>query len=188
MSDISLRFSFSKKVATGTGTMARISRLNSFCASSSTNLNIDRARDRVPRMVPCPLQRGHVRDIVSSRDGRSLCRDISNKPKREIRPTCTRARSTSRASRILFSTSFWWRLFSISIKSITISPPTSRKRNWRAISSAASLLVLNAVSSISPPLVARAELISIETKASVISITIDPPEGKLTSRQKAVSI
>ena len=64
----------------------------------------------------------------------------------------------------------------------------SRKRNWRAISSAASQLVVVAVSSMSAPLVARAELISIETKASVGSITIEPPEGNLTSRWKAVSI
>ena len=79
-------------------------------------------------------------------------------------------------------------MLSISIKSITIRPPTSRKRNWRAISSAASLLVLKAVSSISPPFVARAELISTETIASVMSITIEPPEGRVTSRQNAVSI
>ena len=68
------------------------------------------------------------------------------------------------------------------MKSITTKPPRSRKRNWRAISSAASKLVLNAVSSISPPRVARAELISIDVSASVGSITIEPPEGKRTSR------
>ena len=64
----------------------------------------------------------------------------------------------------------------------------SRKRNWRAISSAASQLVVVAVSSMSAPFVARAELISIETSASVGSITIEPPDGNLTSRWKAVSI
>ena len=68
------------------------------------------------------------------------------------------------------------------MKSITTKPPKSRKRNWRATSSAASKLVLNAVSSISLPFVARAELISIEVIASVGSITIEPPEGKRTSR------
>ena len=76
----------------------------------------------------------------------------------------------------------------MSIKSITMSPPTSRNLSWRPISSAASLFVLNAVSSMSLPLVALAELMSIETIASVISITIDPPDGSVTSRQKAVSI
>ena len=68
------------------------------------------------------------------------------------------------------------------MKSITIRPPISRKRNWRAISSAASKLVCKAVSSISPPFVALAELMSMATSASVTSITIDPPEGKCTSR------
>ena len=74
------------------------------------------------------------------------------------------------------------------MKSITTNPPISRRRNWRAISSAASQLVVVAVSSMSAPLVARAELISIETSASVGSITIEPPEGSLTSRWNAVSI
>ena len=64
----------------------------------------------------------------------------------------------------------------------------SRRRNWRAISSAASRLVCSAVSSMSWPLVARAELMSIDTSASVGSITIEPPEGSLTSRWYAVSI
>ncbi len=65
---------------------------------------------------------------------------------------------------------------------MTTKPPKSRKRNCRAISSAASKLVLKAVSSISLPFVARAELISIDVIASVGSITIEPPEGNLTSR------
>ena len=40
------------------------------------------------------------------------------------------------------------------------------------------MLVAKAVDSISLPLVDLAELTSIETIASVGSITIDPPEGK----------
>ena len=103
------------------------------------------------------------------------------RPKREIFPTCTLALSISRASRILSSISLWCLVFNISIKSITISPPTSRNLSCRAISSAACLFVEKAVSSMSPPFVAREELISIETSASVTSITIDPPEANLTS-------
>lgn len=38
-------------------------------------------------------------------------------------------------------------------------------------------LVLNAVSSISPPRVARAELISMAVNASVLSMTMEPPEA-----------
>jgi hypothetical protein len=37
-------------------------------------------------------------------------------------------------------------------------------------------------------LVAREELMSIDTSASVGSITIEPPEGSFTSRWYAVSI
>ena len=40
----------------------------------------------------------------------------------------------------------------------------------------------------SPPRVARAELTSIETSASVWSITIAPPDGRVTVRENAVSI
>jgi len=74
------------------------------------------------------------------------------------------------------------------MKSITIKPPKSRKRNWRAISSAASKLVLSAVSSMSPPRVERDELMSIAVNASVTSMTIEPPDGKRTSRWNADSI
>ena len=76
----------------------------------------------------------------------------------------------------------------MSMKSITTKPPKSRNRICRATSSAASILVLNAVSSMSDPRVARAEFTSIETRASVWSITIAPPLGKLTDRANAVSI
>ena len=76
----------------------------------------------------------------------------------------------------------------MSMKSMTMRPPASRMRNWRAISTAASQLVLNAVSSMSLPLVALAELMSIAVRASVWSITIEPPEGRRTVRSKACSI
>ena len=63
------------------------------------------------------------------------------------------------------------------MKSMTMSPPISRSLSCLPISSAASRFVFNAVSSISEPRVARAELISIETRASVGSITTEPPDG-----------
>ena len=74
------------------------------------------------------------------------------------------------------------------MKSITTRPPRSRRRSWRATSSAASRLVWNAVSSMSPPLVARAELTSIAVSASVWSMTSAPPEGRRTVRSYAFSI
>ena len=149
---------------------------------------MDSARDLVSRMVPWPVQRGQTIALVSPREGRRRWRDISSRPKREILPTWTLARSIARASRTRFSTARWFRADNMSIKSITTSPPMSRRRNCRAISSAASRLVFRAVSSISPPRVARAELISMEIRASVGSITMDPPDGRRTSRWKAVSI
>ena len=59
-----------------------------------------------------------------------------------------------------------------------MSPPKSLNLSCLAISFAASMLVAKAVDSISLPLVDLAELTSIETIASVGSITIEPPEGK----------
>ncbi len=71
---------------------------------------------------------------------------------------------------------------------MTISPPRSRRRIWRAISSAASRLVRSAVSSMALPRVARAELTSTATRASVWSMTMAPPDGRFTVREYAVSI
>ncbi len=61
-------------------------------------------------------------------------------------------------------------------------------RSWRAISTAASQFVLNAVSSMSLPLVAFDELMSMAVSASVWSITIEPPDGRRTVRSNAFSI
>ena len=71
----------------------------------------------------------------------------------------------------------------MSIRSMTINPPRSRILNWRASSSTASRLVCSAVSSISEPFVARAELTSMLTSASVWSITNEPPEVRFTFRE-----
>ena len=60
---------------------------------------------------------------------------------------------------------------------MTIRPPKSLNLSCLATSLDASMLVAKAVDSISFPFVERAELTSIETIASVGSMTIDPPEG-----------
>ena len=70
----------------------------------------------------------------------------------------------------------------MSIKSITIKPPRSLNLNCLATSFAASIFVAKAVDSISLPFVDLAELTSIETIASVGSMTIDPPDGSDISR------
>ena len=56
----------------------------------------------------------------------------------------------------------------MSMKSITIRPPRSRRRIWRATSSAASRLVRVAVSSMSPPLMARAEFVVHHQRFGVV--------------------
>ncbi|MNT17079.1 hypothetical protein D3C72_1522120 [compost metagenome] len=155
----------------------------SFIASSWMMRSTCRADDSVSRMWPVPLQRGQVMCEPSDSEGRRRWRDSSIRPKRLILPICTRARSWRRASFRRVSTSFWALLDSMSMKSITIRPPRSRRRSWRAISSAASRLVRSAVSSMSAPLVARAEFTSTETSASVWSITMAPPEGSMTMRE-----
>ena len=94
-----------QEVATETGTIAR-TLLNSFCASSSIRRKL--TTPGIGYREWClALQRGQTLDMVSSREGRRRCRDISSRPNREIRPTWTRARSIFSASRVLFSTSFW---------------------------------------------------------------------------------
>ena len=136
----------------------------------------------VSRTWPEPPQRGQGMEAPSLKAGRKRWRLISIKPNLLMVPNCTRARSWRNASRKRFSTSRRFFDSSMSMKSMTIKPPKSRKRIWRATSSAASKLVRVAVSSMSPPLMARAELTSTDTKASVWSITIAPPDGRLTVR------
>ena len=76
----------------------------------------------------------------------------------------------------------------MSMKSITTSPPRSRSRICRAISRAASMFALNAVSSTVPSCVILLELTSTAVSASVTSKTTAPPEGSATRRRKMFSI
>ncbi|MCY1230173.1 hypothetical protein D9M72_425790 [compost metagenome] len=84
-----------------------------------------------------------------------------------MRPTWMRARSFFRQSFSFFSTARLLRFSSMSMKSMTTRPARSRRRSWRATSSAASRFVCSAVSSIECSRVERPELTSIETSASV---------------------
>ena len=76
-----------------------------------------------------PLQRGQLMCAVSSSEGCSRWRDSSIRPKREILPICTRARSKRSASRRRFSTSRWFLCDSMSMKSMTIRPRSRRRRS-----------------------------------------------------------
>ena len=67
------------------------------------------------------------------------------------------------------------------------TPPRSRRRSWRAISSTASWLVWYAFVSLSRALRERPEFTSIATSASAWSMTSAPPDGSGTSRAWIVS-
>ena len=66
------------------------------------------------------------------------------------------------------------------MKSITTKPPKSLNLSCLAISFAASRFVFNAVFSIFLSVVFFPELTSIATSASVVFITIEPPELSFT--------
>ncbi len=119
-----------------------------------------------------PWQCGQPLVVASIMPGRSRWRDISSRPNAEMRPTWMRARSVLSLSLSFFSTAALLRRSSMSMKSMTMRPARSRRRIWRAASSAASMLVLSAVSSIEDSRVARPEFTSIATSASVTSITM----------------
>ena len=70
----------------------------------------------------------------------------------------------------------------MSIKSITTRPPKSLNLNCLATSTAASKLVFKAVLSIFLSDVFFPELTSIATNASVVFITIEPPDSNFTLR------
>ena len=117
------------KVAISTGAKAMTSPVCSLCASSSTKRMMESASEAVSRMVPWPWHIGQTWLVDSSKDGRSRWRDISKRPKREMRENWMRARSWRQASRMRFSISRWFFCGVMSIKSMTTKPPTSRSRN-----------------------------------------------------------
>ena len=109
-------------------------------------------------------------------------RVISTMPNSLISVTVDLARSLARCC--LSRSSISRRCFDarMSMRSLTITPPRSRRRSWRAISSTASWLVWYALVSLSRALRERPEFTSMATSASVWSITSAPPEGSGTSR------
>ena len=139
--------------------------------SSSTARSTCSAALSVLRMVPVPVQCGQVTKLVSARDGRRRCRLISSRPKWLMEPSWMRARSFFSASFSFFSTAALLRRLSMSMKSMTINPARSRRRNCRAASSAASMLVRSAVSSMPRSRVLRPEFTSMATSASVWLMT-----------------
>ena len=157
--------------ATSRFMLIRSSSILPLAASSSTTRSICSAAVSTERTRPVPSQCGQTDVIDSLKLRRSLCRDISRRPKWLIDPIWMRARSLRMASFMRRSTACWFRFSSMSMKSTTISPERSRSRSWRASSSAASRFVFSAVSSMLRSRVERPEFTSMATSASVWLIT-----------------
>ena len=115
-------------------------------------------------------------------------RVISSKPNWLIGPTRVRARSFFRFALNRLSTALRFLAGRMSMRSSTTSPPRSRRRSWRAISSTASWLVLKALVSASRAARLLPLLTSTATRASVLSITRAPPLGRGTSRALMLAI
>ena len=130
-------------------------------------------RDRSPK---APRRGPRRRAFASSRRGRA---------RRSRRPG---SGVLSRASAALnaASTAARFALISMSTKSMTMIPPMSRSRSWRAISSAASRLFSKTVSSRLEEPTFLPVLTSMTVSASVRSMMSEPPEGSQTLRSSAL--
>ena len=113
-------------------------------------------------------------------------RVISHRPSSEISNTWVRVLSRDSASRNTRTTSSRLPAFSMSMKSTTMIPPTSRSRSCRAISTAASRLFLNTVSSRLDRPTFLPVFTSMTVSASVCSMISEPPDGSHTLRSSAL--
>src|SRR5262245_2280327 len=147
MSRSARRFTFARYCSTSGWTVTSIVPPRRLAAAAWTSRRIWMAAVSAVRTAPEPPQARQGAYIAVFRPGPSRCRVISISPKGPIRPIRTRARSSRRASRSARSTSRRWRACIMSMKSITICPPRSRRRIWRTISGIASRFVRKAVSS-----------------------------------------
>ena len=119
---------------------------------------------------PDPLQTGQGSVMAWKWLWRTRWRVISISPRSLTAKALVRARSRPRCVRSSCNTLSRLAFVSMSMKSQTMMPPTSRSRNCRAISRAASTFVLVTVFSGSFLPVKRPVLTSIEMSASVGSM------------------
>ncbi len=131
--------------------------------------------------LPVPAQVGHGSWFTCWRLGRMRWRVMTSTPKRLIFPTSMRALSALRHSTRRSWTARMWDSRFMSMKSMAMRPARSRRRSWRATSSAASMLVLWAMSSTPSPEVLPL-FTSMATRASVWSRANAPPLGRGTLR------
>ena len=127
---------------------------------------------------PVPSQAGHFSTVLMSVTGRTRSRVNCTNPNLLGGNIVWRARSSFISSRNVSKSCFLFNVLLRSIKSITIIPPISRKRSWRAISFAAAIFTFNALLSCvsTAPLFRPPLFTSITCIASVCStIRYDPP-------------
>ena len=137
-------------------------------------------------MIPRPSQVVQMVENASTSPSEIRLRVISTRPSSEISKTWVRVLSRARASLNFRVTSSRFFLISMSMKSMTMIPPMSRSRSWRATSSAASRLLAKTVSSRLERPTFLAVLTSMTVSASVRSMMIEPPEGSHTLRSRAL--
>src|SRR4029453_5491873 len=135
--------------------------------------------------TPRPSHSGQRSANDSSSPSPMRLRVISHSPRSDISNTWVRVLSRDRASRKTRATSSRLSRRSMSMKSTTMMPPMSRRRSWRAISTAASRLFLNPVSSRLERPTFLPVLTSMTVSASVRSMISDPPDGSQTLRSRA---
>src|SRR5512133_418551 len=138
--------------------------------------------------TPRPSQVGQVSEKLSSRPPETRLRVIWTRPREDTSITWLLVLSLARAVRRRSTTASWLRSNSMSMKSMMMMPPMSRRRSWRTISSAASRLLATTVSSRLALPTNLPVLTSTTVMASVRSITMEPPEGSHTLRSRALWI
>ena len=177
----SRRFWFRTAAAMAGASLTRISPMPPLARMPWMRRTTDRTRASRVLTLPVPVQVGQVSWFTCWRLGRMRWRVMTSTPKRLIFPTSMRALSALRQSTRQSCTERMWDSRFMSMKSMAMRPARSRSRSWRATSSAASMLVLKAMSSTPSPEVLPL-LTSMATRASVWSSTRAPPLGRGTFR------
>ena len=154
-------------------------------AAGVAGVRLHSSSSSLSRMIPRPVHIGQFSLSDSTRPSLMRLRVISTRPSSEMSKTCVRVLSRASASRKALMTSSRFALISMSMKSMTMMPPMSRSRSWRAISCAASRLLRKTVSSRLDVPTFLPVLTSMTVSASVRSMMSDPPDGSHTLRSRA---
>src|SRR3989304_2443862 len=134
------------------------------------HFRVDADQDLLP--APVRLQVGQDVQNRDCRSWRTRLRVISTSPSSEISRTLVRALSSPSAFWRAWRTCWRWSSRSMSLKSMMMIPPRSRRRIWRTASPTASRLILRMVCSKSRLPTYLPVFTSMATRASVWSMTM----------------